>query len=210
MAGGVDALLTSRSARASWVGSDAGGPVRYDVYERVGYEGSQSVVATNSTVDSFQRNGELGTTYCYQVVAFDVAGNATMSAERCMGTPQDDRDGSITYAGAVAQVSASGPLLNTLTVLDGAGESMSFTFTGRKYGIQVRRGPTSGFADVFLDGVLARRVDLYSAQTGDRMFLHQASTTPGPHTVEVRWTGVRNAAATGSVIAIDATNTISR
>jgi hypothetical protein len=210
MAGGTDALLTSRSARASWVGTDAGGPLRYDVYERIGYEGSQAVVATNSTADNFQRNGNLGTTYCYQVVGYDVAGNATMSGERCMGTPQDERDASIMFLGAVARVTATGPLLNTLTVLDGPGESMSFTFTGRKYGIQVRRGPTSGFADVFVDGELVQRVDLYSAQTGDRMFLHQAATTAGTHTVEVRWTGITNPSATGTSIMIDATNTISR
>ena len=197
-----DLLRSTTQITASWSGSDDTGIVRYDVYERVGISGSQ-VLARSDLITSYSRIGSEGTTYCYQVLAFDAAGNVGIGPERCTGVPFDDRNAAIAYTGSVAAASASGTFLGTLTVLDGTGQQAQLTFTGRKFGILVQRGPSAGMADLFLDGVFIRRLDLYSSSVHNRQFAHQQNVPLGSHTVTIVWTGERNAASAGTAVILD-------
>ena len=87
--------------------------------------------------------------------------------------------------------------------MDGATQQASLTFTGRKYGILVRRTPSSGMADVYVDGTFVQRVDLYSATNQDRIYILQKTVTDEPHTVTIVWTGAKNANSTGTAISLD-------
>jgi hypothetical protein len=97
----------------------------------------------------------------------------------------------------------NGSFLNTLSVLNGAGLQAQLTFTGRKYGVLSQRGPSWGMADLYLDGVFVRRLDLYSSTVKHRQFVHQQNVSLGTHTVTLVWTGARNAASSGTAINLD-------
>jgi arylsulfatase A-like enzyme len=198
----TDALTTTTSIPVQWTGSDNTAIAAYDVLERVGTSGSQTVVLS-TTATSTTIVGQRGTTYCFQIRARDTAGNQTTSAERCAGVPYDDGDPAVQPAGAVAHITAASAFNGTLTVLDSSGEQLTASFTGRKVGLLVRRDPASGMADISLDGNLVTRVDCYSKSVSNLAYVWQRSLTPGPHTVTVSWTGAKNNSATGTSLSID-------
>lgn len=197
-----DALSTGTTVRATWSGTDDVGIVRYDVLERVGTSGVPAVVQS-SLATSYTRTGDPGTTYCHQVQAVDAAGNMGVGDERCQAVPFDDASASVVYSGSATPASDPAAFLGTVTVIDGAGAQASLSFVGRKAGIFVRRDAASGHASIYLDGVLIRTVDLYSATTRNKVYVYTTSTTPGAHTVAIAWTGTKNASSSGTAIAVD-------
>jgi hypothetical protein len=66
-----------------------------------------------------------------------------------------------------------------------------FTFTGTSVKWISRRGPSDGVADVFLDGVSAGQVNLFSATEQLRVPVFDSGplATPGPHTLKIAVTG---------------------
>jgi hypothetical protein len=67
------------------------------------------------------------------------------------------------------------------------------------------RGPWLGIAAVYLDGVFAQQVDLYSATEQVQAPLFTASgLAPGSHTLRVEATGTKNPAASTALVIIDA------
>jgi hypothetical protein len=198
----VDALLTTNSVTASWTGTDNTGIVRYELYERIGTTGAQALVQS-SLKKSFTRIGQSATTYCYQVLAYDVAGNVGVGQERCAGIPYDDRNEAITYTGAVTQVSAPSGYSGTLTVMDGAGQQAQFTFTGRRIGVLCRKDAASGKVQVWIDGTLKKTVDLYSSTTRDKLYIFNTALTQGVHSLALVWTGTKNRASSGTAISLD-------
>ncbi len=198
----TDQIRNTNSITAAWSGSDDTGIAVYELYERSSPSGSQ-VLVQGSTATSYARTGALGRTYCYQVIAYDLVGKARTGPERCTGVPVDDRSAAIVYSGAVTPLAMNGAFLNTLTVLGGPGQQAAVTFTGRRYGVIVQRGPSYGMMDVYLDGTFVRRVDLYAPGNGSRNIIHQQAVTSGAHTVTLVWTGARNPASTGTALPVD-------
>jgi arylsulfatase A-like enzyme len=203
----VDAFRERATVGMQWTGRDDVGIVRYDVYERSGTTGAQVFVQSMLTT-TYTKNVARGTTYCYQVRAFDAAGNMGVGQERCSGVPFDDADPQIVPTGDVARIGSANAFTGTLSVLDGAGEQLSYSFTGRKVGIVTRRDASSGMADIFLDGAFMTRVDLYSATARDKVLAWERVVSDGPHTVTIVWTGARNAAASGTSLSVDGIGSI--
>ena len=88
---------------------------------------------------------------------------------------------------------------------DAAGEKATFTFTGRKIGWVASKGPDRGIATVFVDGVQKATVDLFAASLDPRLMAFDLDlATDAQHTIEVRATGTRNAASSGTRVDIDA------
>ena len=199
----TDTLLNHTSVVATWSASDAGGIARYDVRERVGTAGVQSIVQS-SLATSFRRTGALGTTYCYQVNAVDPSGNVGSGPERCAAVPFDDSSPQVRYGGAVSTASASTTFNGTLTVLNGSGQDASITFSGRKIGFILRKSASSGKAQIWLDGVFKKLVDLYAASTQDKLYQYTLTVTPGLHTARVAWDGTKNASSSGTAVSVDA------
>lgn len=198
----TDAILNGTAIRASWSGSDDVGIVRYEVYERVGTQGMQ-VLVQSDLATSYSRTGDLGATYCYQVLAYDSAGNVGVGPERCVGVPLDDRSSSVVSSGAVTQIGATSAYQGTLTVLDGAGQQVELTFTGRRVVVLARKGPTEGKVEVWIDGTLRRSVDLYFSSVRDKVFVFSASLTYGRHTLTLVWEGAKNIASSGTQVSLD-------
>ena len=196
----VDQLNTSTAVSVKWTGAST--ITNYQVFERVGVSGTP-VMVQSSRLKSFARTGVPGTTYCYVVMGFDNAGNSGSSDLTCLAIPADDRDPAMSYLGDVAQTTAAGTYMGTLTVLDGAGEEAILTFSGRKIGLLLQKNPASGKVQIWLDGVLNVVIDLYSTSTSNLKYTWTVSVPDGVHTVRIVWTGTKRSQSTGTAISID-------
>jgi hypothetical protein len=86
-----------------------------------------------------------------------------------------------------------------------AGARVDFTFAGTAVSWIGVRAPWVGIADVYLDGVFAQRVDLYSAAEEVQVPVFTASgLVPGTHTLRIGVTGEQNPAATTPRVIVDA------
>jgi hypothetical protein len=205
----ADAFLNVSRVTASWSGSDDRGIVRYDLYERVGTAGVQTLVQS-SLATSFSRAGVLGKTYCYQVDAYDASGNVGVGQERCTAVPYDDTDVAISYQGSTTRITSTNAFQKTLTVLNGTGQQASLTFTGRRVTVIAHKSPSSGKAAISIDGVVIATVDLYASSPKDGAPALNSIVPPGSHTVTIAWTGQKNAASTGTEVDLDAIGVISQ
>ena len=203
-----DRFMTDTKIGVVWSADDDTGIVRYDVFRRTGTRGPQALVASTTDIRHVH-TGTPGATYCYQVEAVDGAGRRGTSNEVCRAIPHDDRDTALATTGAVRRLNTSGPFGSTLTVLEAAGQQVELAFNGRRYGLLLRQSPSSGMADVYLDGILAARIDLYHSTVRDRIYALEGSVADEQHTVALVWTGQRNPSSSGTDIALDAVGTIS-
>jgi hypothetical protein len=88
-------------------------------------------------------------------------------------------------------------------VSDVAGASASLSFTGTGAVLLTATGPQFGRAEVYVDGVLVRTIDLYSAVPAFGASRTVAGFTDTSHVVTVVVLGEHRAAATGSSILVD-------
>jgi hypothetical protein len=80
-----------------------------------------------------------------------------------------------------------------------AGTQATFNFTGTSVSWIGARGPQTGIALVFLDGVQVAQVDTYKATEEIQANLfNRTGLAPGNHTLTIEVTGLKNAASTGT------------
>lgn len=85
------------------------------------------------------------------------------------------------------------------------GATATITFTGKRLDWVTIRSSAMGIAEVSVDGGAPVTVDLYSSNTAYRQLVWTTGTLAnGPHTVTIRRTGTKNAAASGYYVGIDA------
>jgi GH25 family lysozyme M1 (1,4-beta-N-acetylmuramidase) len=101
---------------------------------------------------------------------------------------------------AVADGSADG---GAYVVSDVAGASASLSFTGTGVTWISARGLGMGRAEIWVDGTLARTVDLYSPSAVFGVKRSVTGLTDAPHRVTVVVEGTHRAASTGSSVAVD-------
>ena len=82
------------------------------------------------------------------------------------------------------------------------GARADFPFTGTGITWWVGKGPAMGKAKVYLDGRLAKVVDLYSASLGLKP-LPKTGLAAGPHTLGIEVSGQKNTRSTGYMVTID-------
>jgi hypothetical protein len=97
-----------------------------------------------------------------------------------------------TWSGGTAAVSAT------------ANAQATFSFIGTEMRWLGLRGPQQGIAQVFLDGAFHATVDTYSASEVQDVVFTATNLAFAGHTLMIKVTGGRNAAATDSRIAVDA------
>jgi RHS repeat-associated protein len=74
--------------------------------------------------------------------------------------------------------------------------NLRLAFLASQVTLTMGKGPDHGIYGIYVDGVLQQTVDGYSASTGDQATT-LTLTDEGPHTLEVRNTGTKNASSTG-------------
>jgi hypothetical protein len=112
----------------------------------------------------------------------------------------------ITYVGTwtpEALDSAYGGSLNYATA---SGSKAQFGFTGSSVSWVATKNADRGKATVWVDGVKVATVDLYSSAEKPRMmvFTQNGLDPMQTHTLEVRVTGTKNSASSGTRVDVDA------
>lgn len=131
-----------------------------------------------------------------------------LSAEPTIGgRVEESSRASVTFAGAWAPSNArwawsGGSAMQS----DSAGATASFTFTGTSVRWLGSRGRSMGIAQVAIDGVVVREVDLFARPTdlahSPIVTLHDLG--PGQHTLTITVTGRKNNEAYGAHVVVDA------
>lgn len=142
-----------------------------------------------------------GHTYTVDAVARDRAGNPGPLVRSTVKLPLDDtsyaRTG--TWTRLTRAASYRGSHLQTAV----RGATAGLTVTGRAVDALVLRGPSCGYADVYVDGHLARRVDLFAAGLqAVHLRLGQWSVA-GRHTVQLVVVGAHRSGSHGSYVVLD-------
>ena len=198
----------------TWSGSDAGsGVVRYDLERSIdGGTAWTAVTLPSATATTITQSlAPNANQYRYRVRAVDAAGNvgafATGTTFRL--TPVQDTSASVVYTGtwtAQAPANAYGGSTRSATA---AGARASLTFTGTEVMVIAPRGSGRGIAEIWIDGVFAQTVDLFSTTAEfRRVIFRRTGLTAGTHTVEFRATGTRRTGATSTRVDIDAFITV--
>ncbi|MGH9614615.1 MAG: hypothetical protein ACRD4P_16225, partial [Bryobacteraceae bacterium] len=152
--------------------------------------------------------GESGSARLYQMGVAVTAGApkampATPPAPVALGT-YDDADSRVIWQGLWSHdTQFPDAAQHTVTYSDVPGASVSLAFTGDEIAYVYTRARNRGIAEVRIDGSPRGRVDLYSMDTKWRSRTSFAGLRPGKHTIEVRVTGDKAAAATGSFVDLD-------
>jgi len=144
-----------------------------------------------------------------RVDAFDVAGVLEdVAPSHEPGTRFEQTDGRIGFNGTWGSTASTLLSGGSDARIDASG-SVDATFTGTGIVMVATRAPFYGEALVSIDGDAPVRVDLYgqAVKYQDEVFVAQG-LVEGTHTIKVLWSGTKNAAATGTMIRLDALDVI--
>jgi hypothetical protein len=163
------------------------------------------------TIESTGRHNPSASDYAVVVDAFDVTPGSppTITGTRVEETAAATTftngwtQGDVTnaWSGGTAAVSATPAVPNARA---------SFTFIGTTVSWVGARGPQGGIARVYLDGAFQATVDTYAPTQFQTVNYTATTLAPASHTLTVEVTGQRNAAATNSLIYVDAFDVQSR
>lgn len=174
--------------RLAWSATDAiSGVAKYQLQQRTDASTTwASVTLPTPLTTVLTRSLAPGHAYQFRVRAIDKAGNtgawATGTTFR-LGLAQQ---GAATRTGTWTAVSSTAASGGSYVYASAAGASATYTFTGRTIAWVAPKTALSGSAKVYLDGVLATTVNLYSATTVNRAVVYtKAWTTVGTHTIKI-------------------------
>jgi hypothetical protein len=93
---------------------------------------------------------------------------------------------------------------HTLTYSNIPGASASLAFHGDAITYVYTRAANRGIAEIFVDGQLKERADLYSPKTIWKSRIRYECLGPGAHVIQIRVTGEHNPRACDSFVDLDA------
>jgi hypothetical protein len=133
-----------------------------------------------------------------QVDAFDVPAPAVSHLQ--------ETDPEVSYAGTWAQeTSGIAWSAGDAKVTESAGARATLAFRGTSVAWRGYRGPDAGIARVYVDGVFAAEVDLYSPAHFVQDAVYAAGgLADGAHTIAVEATGLRHPSASAARVVVDA------
>ena len=148
-----------------------------------------------------------GQAYQYRVQARDRASNlsAWQTGPGFTVDLRQERHQAVSYTGTWNLQAASTASGGYTRHASASGARSKFSFAGRNVAWVAPTGPNRGKAEVWIDGVKAATVDLYSpAAEARKMVFTRGWPTSGNHTLQVRVLGTKNAASTGKRVDVDA------
>jgi len=115
--------------------------------------------------------------------------------------PTDDR-GLVFSSGWVRQLDGH-DFSGTHTMSATTGQTLRIPFHGHTAVVGFLKTSTSGYADVYVDGVRTARLNLYATTTGYRFPVRVASTGVGNHVVSIRVVGAHPSGSRGNRVYVD-------
>lgn len=117
----------------------------------------------------------------------------------------DDQAPEVSYEGSWTHDPMPGAYANTFSYSNVAGNSAAFTFEGTGISFLSSLESNRGCAEIFLDGVSRKTVDLYSPSALRQQEVFRADgLSDGPHTIQVVVKGEKNSSAVGAYVDVDA------
>ncbi len=111
----------------------------------------------------------------------------------------------MTSVGGWRRVALTGALGGYVKKSTTTGATATYAFTGSGVAFVSTLAAARGIAEVWLDGVKVATIDLYAATTQtSRIVWASGVLTNSQHSVQIRVTGTKNAAATNVRIDVDA------
>jgi type II secretory pathway pseudopilin PulG len=175
----------------SWpAATDTSGIAGYELQVQRGTSAWGGTVTRTGAQRDASFNLENGIPYMFRVRARDNVGNWgdwTTAAAPTVVSRVDDRSSSIKYTGAWSRALDQYASSGTYTTSGSTGSIAAFTFTGRGISFVGRRTSTYGYAEIFIDGAVAARVNVRAAPSGNRWIVFDRRfAASGTHTIWVR------------------------
>jgi serine protease len=189
--GTLGAANATVPVRNTWTSSGSA-PARYEVY--LATDGGTFV---KQTITDFSASNVFqlarGHDYQFAARAVDAAGmwgDWAYGPKFNLGEYQENYGSTPTYTGTWLRSAWSSASDGYLTVSDVAGSRASFTFTGTNVAWIATKATNRGAADIYVDGLYAKTVDLYSTTTmAQYVAFTKTWATSSTHTIEVRVRG---------------------
>ncbi len=109
-----------------------------------------------------------------------------------------ESNAAIVYAGTWRPLSGRANAGGAIRVATSRNASAALTFTGRRITWNAPVGPKFGWARVFIDDVLVKRISLNRTWTGARKgVFNRTWVNPGEHTIRIEVIGTRGHPAVG-------------
>lgn len=173
----------------------------YDL-RRYGPTGWTTVVQRRASTSAATRL-RFGAAYRFRVTARDEPGNTSAAADSPTIKASLHPDGSTLarYGTGWRTVASSSALGGKLHTTAKAGTSLSFSFSGRSFALVGTRGPSRGKIEVWVDGALAKVVDLRRASTQSRVVVFSTAwTTKAAHRVRIVVVGSKRVDIDGFIV----------
>jgi hypothetical protein len=173
----------------NWSAKDANAVTAYSVKMKKADGLWTKVTLPTPTSRSAVLNLVSGTRYQFAVAARDAAGNWSAWKNGATFTPTSlsETSTALSWSSGWTRVAWSPAAGGYVRASSTGGAKAKLTFTGRGVAWVGATAPTRGRADIYLDGVYQKRIDLYSSTTHARRVVYSKSVTPGvSHTLEIR------------------------
>jgi hypothetical protein len=188
--------------------TDAAGIKSYQLQQKKGTGSWVAVSLPSPTATSVDVSLEPTATYTFRLRATDNANNTSAWVTTAAGKLRrlQEQSTAIAYTGSwtrSALTGASGGYVRHAAV---SARIAKLTFSGRSVAFVSTLAKARGVAEIWLDGTKVATVDLYApSATKKRIaWVSSAPLSTGTHTLEIRVTGTRNAAATSTRVDVDA------
>ncbi|MEP7378043.1 MAG: choice-of-anchor D domain-containing protein [Chloroflexota bacterium] len=187
------------SVNVPWSGDDAlSGIADYTLNEKVDAKAWKDVPVAAPTVNALQDNASVdlaltpGHAYTFRVKADDNATNACnwVVGPRLSLKTYQEANWAVTYKGKWIKKTGQSFWGGATKASVKSGATASVTFTGRSFGWVTMYGPDRGKAEVYVNGVLAATVDLYSPTATSKVVAWAGSwDTASARTVTIKVLG---------------------
>ena len=174
----------------AWTGADVGsGVAKYQLQQSKNGGSFKTVSLSSKLSRSSNRTLTVSSSYRFRVRAVDKRGNVGAWTYGPAFKVLRFQETSVTFAGTWAARSSSAYSGGKDRSTSETGASATFTTTGRTFSWVAVRGTARGTAQVFVDGVLARTLDLHLSSTRYRYVVFSTTLTSATHSIRVVFTG---------------------
>jgi large repetitive protein len=192
--------------KLSWSATDAE-VTKYELQQSTNGGAYANVSLPSPTATAVTRSLAPGNTYQFRVRAQDGVGNWSEWSEGPAFAVEDNQEtsGAISYTGSWTQQALNGAYGGGVKYAEASGAKASLTFTGRGVAWVAPKDMDRGRAEVWVDGVKVKLIDLYVSSSQPRKMVYtQDWASVDAHTVEVRVLGTKNASSSGTRVDVDA------
>jgi hypothetical protein len=166
---GVQAWAIDPGVSFDWLPNGEGNLAGYNVYEPIGGSGKWRRVNSQPILDNhyYYKGGLAGKTYAVSAVNFYGVESEYAKVQALVSAPviYEENDAAISVEGLWVTEGYVGPANGKIRVAGDPGAKLNFRFNGSQVKMFVAKYWTCGAANIYIDGVLVKTLNLYSYDT---------------------------------------------